>query len=151
MTGYKVLTKQGLKGPFKKSSIYKAVTSAMLPLQARLLEIDSGRYISAAELVGERVEPKAKPEPLHKVDDDTRPHGPGETTKAEPLKFADEAPQPEPQRPQAGETLPKVIFVGKVPLKRAIRLPKSLKARPKLPAAEQAPVGEESDELILTN
>ena len=56
MIGYKVLTKQGLKGPFKKSSILKAITSAQLPLQARLLDLETGRYLSAADLVGEDVE-----------------------------------------------------------------------------------------------
>lgn len=147
MTGYKVLTKQGLKGPFKKSSIYKAVTSAMLPLQARLLEIDTGRYISAAELVGEKVEPKARPS--HKVDDDTRPHDPGQTTKAEPLKLAEDVGEPEPARPEPGQPLPKVVFAGRVPLKKAIKLPPSLKAKPKLPKP-RLPVGEDSDELVLT-
>jgi hypothetical protein len=57
MIGYKVLTKQGLKGPFQKSSILKAITSAMIPLQARLLDLETGRYLSAAELVGERADP----------------------------------------------------------------------------------------------
>ncbi|MCA8946002.1 MAG: hypothetical protein KDB29_07235 [Planctomycetes bacterium] len=54
MIGFKVLTKQGLKGPFKKSSILKAITSAEIPLQARLLDLETGRYLSAAELVGEQ-------------------------------------------------------------------------------------------------
>ena len=54
MIGFKVLTKQGLKGPFKKSSILKAITSAQIPLQARLLGLETGRYLSAAELVGEQ-------------------------------------------------------------------------------------------------
>lgn len=58
MIGYKVLTKQGLKGPYKKSSILKAITSAQIPLQARLLDLETGRYLSAAELVGESVDPE---------------------------------------------------------------------------------------------
>ncbi len=53
MIGFKVLTRQGLKGPFHKSSILKAITTAELPLQARLLDLETGRYLSAAELVGE--------------------------------------------------------------------------------------------------
>jgi hypothetical protein len=53
MIGFKVLTKDGLKGPFKKSSILKAITTAQIPLQARLLDLETGRYLSAAELVGE--------------------------------------------------------------------------------------------------
>jgi hypothetical protein len=60
MIGYKVLTKQGLKGPYKKSSILKAITSAQIPLQARLLDLETGRYLSAAELVGESVDPEAR-------------------------------------------------------------------------------------------
>jgi hypothetical protein len=55
MIGFKVLTKDGLKGPFKKSSILKAITTAQIPLQARLLDLETGRYMSAAELVGEDV------------------------------------------------------------------------------------------------
>ncbi|MHC4841813.1 MAG: hypothetical protein ACYTDT_12825 [Planctomycetota bacterium] len=53
MIGFKVLTRQGLKGPFHKSSILKAITTAELPLQARLLDLETGRYLSAADLVGE--------------------------------------------------------------------------------------------------
>jgi len=60
MIGYKILTKQGLKGPFRKSSILKAITSAQIPLQARLLDLETGRYMSAAELVGESVDPEPK-------------------------------------------------------------------------------------------
>jgi hypothetical protein len=62
MTGFKVLTKQGLKGPFRKSSVLKAITSAMIPLQARLLDLETGRYVSAAELVGESVDPPTTPQ-----------------------------------------------------------------------------------------
>ena len=57
MIGFKVLTKQGLRGPFKKSSIIKAITGAEIPLQARLLDLETGLYLSAAELVGEMVDP----------------------------------------------------------------------------------------------
>jgi hypothetical protein len=63
MIGFKVLTKDGLKGPFKKSSIIKAITAAQIPLQARLLDLETGRYLSAAELVGEFVDSGPKPAP----------------------------------------------------------------------------------------
>jgi hypothetical protein len=67
MIGFKVLTKDGLKGPFKKSSILKAITTAQIPLQARLLDLETGRYLSAAELVGESTDhgpaPAARPKP----------------------------------------------------------------------------------------
>ena len=57
MIGFKVLTKDGLKGPFKKSSILKAITRAEIPLQARLLDLETGRYLSAGDLVGEQPDP----------------------------------------------------------------------------------------------
>lgn len=69
MIGYKVLTKQGLKGPYKKSSILKAITSAQIPLQARLLDLETGRYLSAAELVGENVDPEIPDAPVNFEDD----------------------------------------------------------------------------------
>ncbi|MCA8916410.1 MAG: hypothetical protein KDB90_13450 [Planctomycetes bacterium] len=59
MIGFKVLTKDGLKGPYKKSSILKGITTAQIPLQARLLDLETGRYLSAAELVGEQPDPPA--------------------------------------------------------------------------------------------
>lgn len=58
MIGYKVVTSKGLKGPFKKSSMIKAITSAMVPLQARILELETNRYMYAADLVGESIDPK---------------------------------------------------------------------------------------------
>lgn len=61
MIGFKVLTKHGLKGPFKKSSVLKAITGAMIPLKARLLDLETGRYLSAAELVGEQSDPPSTP------------------------------------------------------------------------------------------
>lgn len=72
MIGFKVLTKDGLKGPFKKSSILKAITTAQIPLQARLLDLETGRYLSAAELVGEQVEgakPAKKPSDITSISD----------------------------------------------------------------------------------
>lgn len=120
MIGYKVLSKDGLKGPFKKSSILKAITSATLPLQARLLDLQTGMYIRAAELVGEEVEKRQgthkEPKPEPKTEDGG-------------LKLAEDAPA------EAEET-PKVIFAGKIPLKR-VRMPKPRK------------LNRESDELEL--
>ncbi|MCZ7606894.1 MAG: hypothetical protein M5U25_12680 [Planctomycetota bacterium] len=62
MIGFKILTKDGLKGPYQKASLLKAITSAQIPLQARLLDLETGKYLSAAELVGEQVDKPAKPE-----------------------------------------------------------------------------------------
>lgn len=63
MIGYKVVTKQGLKGPYQKRSILKAITSAQLPLNARLLDLETGRYLSAAELAGESIDPPKATKP----------------------------------------------------------------------------------------
>jgi hypothetical protein len=76
MIGFKVLTKDGLKGPYKKSSIIKAITAAQIPLQARLLDLETGRYLSAAELVGEAVDNGVKknspaPDGELRLDEDT--------------------------------------------------------------------------------
>ena len=74
MIGFKILAKQGLKGPYRKSSILKAITTAQIPLQARLLDLETGRYMSAAELVGEQLD---QPQPDQqdsgelKLEDDT--------------------------------------------------------------------------------
>lgn len=121
MVGYKVLSKSGLKGPFRKSSIIKAITTAMLPLQARLLDLETGRYLCAAELVGEAIEktPRAKPQP--KSEHHVQPTA--------PLTFADEAKSPQTNttldaHPPA-EPEHRVILTGKTPLltRRAVRLP----------------------------
>jgi hypothetical protein len=113
MIGYKVLSKDGLKGPFKKSSILKAITTATLPLQARLLDLSTGLYIRAAELVGEEIE-KAPPA-LELV-----------------AQVEAESPQPEPAAAAPAvppkEERPRVILSGKVPLKR-VRLPNPRKLR----------------------
>jgi hypothetical protein len=66
MIGFKVLTKHGLKGPFQKSSVIKAITSAQIPLSARLLDLETGTYLYAAELVGEKM--KARPAPPKKLE-----------------------------------------------------------------------------------
>lgn len=87
MIGYKVLTKDGLKGPFKKSSILKAITSAMIPLQARLLDLETGRYLSAAELVGEQVEPAE--EEVEDAGLDTDPFAEDQSEDSNELKLDD--------------------------------------------------------------
>ncbi|MBZ0136206.1 MAG: hypothetical protein K8I27_07530 [Planctomycetes bacterium] len=113
MIGYKVLAKDGLKGPFKKSSILKAITTASLPLQARLLDLQTGMYLRAAELVGEEVEKREsarrEPEPV-----------PAAKPEQGGLKLAEEAGEESP------EETPRVVLVGKIPLKR-VRLPKPRK------------------------
>ncbi|MCA8910443.1 MAG: hypothetical protein KDB82_01965 [Planctomycetes bacterium] len=50
---YKVLVKGELRGPFKESSIINGIRSGMVPLTAKLLDIDSGEYIRARDLVDE--------------------------------------------------------------------------------------------------
>ncbi|MCZ7606895.1 MAG: hypothetical protein M5U25_12685 [Planctomycetota bacterium] len=127
MIGYKVLAKDGLKGPFKKSSILKALTSAMLPLQARLLDLQTGRYIVAAELVGEIIDPPKVPErakALQKADKQAAK----ETLKQmaeQPLKLAEETPA------QVEET-PRVILRGQIPVKQ-LKLPKPRKLSERAP------------------
>jgi hypothetical protein len=119
MIGYKVLSRGGLKGPFKKSSIIKAITSAMVPLQARLLELHTGRYVFAAELVGEQIDlhrvthVQPKPELLKQMAEQPLP-------PSQPLKLAEEAPAEVEETPRV------VLMLGKVPLKKA-RLPKPRK------------------------
>jgi hypothetical protein len=51
--GYKVLVKGELKGPFKESSIINGVRAGMLPLKAKLLDLETGEYIEAQKLVGD--------------------------------------------------------------------------------------------------
>jgi hypothetical protein len=109
MIGYKVLSKEGLKGPFKKSSIVKAITSATLPLQARLLDLSTGRYIFAAELVGEQIDPRETT------------HTPPKQQAEDGLELAEDA------KPEVIET-PRVILKGKIPLKK-LKLPKLPKPR----------------------
>lgn len=52
--GYKVLVKGELKGPFKESTIINGIRAGMLPLTARLLDLETGQYIEARKLVGEK-------------------------------------------------------------------------------------------------
>lgn len=50
---YKVLVKGELRGPFKESSIINGIRSGMVPLGAKLLDIETGDYIKASDLVNE--------------------------------------------------------------------------------------------------
>lgn len=52
MIGFKVMTKQGLRGPFQKSSILKGIETGVVPLKAQLLDLHTNRMIIAADLVG---------------------------------------------------------------------------------------------------
>ncbi|MCA8916409.1 MAG: hypothetical protein KDB90_13445 [Planctomycetes bacterium] len=134
MHGYKVLSKDGLKGPFKKSSILKAITSAMLPLQARLLDLQTGRYVMAAELVGEQIDThhaQPKPEKMTRAD---RP-----AVKEAVKQMANQQLKLDEETPGQVEETPRVILRDKIPLKR-VKLPKPRKL------AEKAP-----EELKLNN
>lgn len=50
---YKVLVKGELKGPFKESSIVNGIRAGMLPLKARLLDLETGKYIEARKLIND--------------------------------------------------------------------------------------------------
>jgi len=141
MIGYKVLSKDGLKGPFKKSSIVKAINSAMLPLQAKLLELDSGRYVFAAELVGEQIDhaAKAKPAPLKKADHPAVKEAVKQMA-SQPLKLAEDTPTPANAASDPEET-PRVILKVPMPLKKArLPMPRKLAQR----AAAAAVLGTEA-------
>jgi hypothetical protein len=59
--GYKVLTKKGLTGPFLKASVLKGIEMGLVPLKAKLYDMESERYVVAADLVGEELDhPPAK-------------------------------------------------------------------------------------------
>jgi hypothetical protein len=59
--GFKVLTKKGLTGPFLKSSVLKGIEMGLIPLKAKLYDMEGERYVVAAELVGEELDlPPAK-------------------------------------------------------------------------------------------
>ncbi len=51
---YKVLVKGELKGPFKESSIINGLRAGMLPLRAKLLDLETGEYLEARKLIGEK-------------------------------------------------------------------------------------------------
>ena len=57
MIGYKVVTKQGLKGPYQKSSILKQPPRAHRPLNAGLLALKTAPSPSAADRAGESRDP----------------------------------------------------------------------------------------------
>jgi hypothetical protein len=118
MIGYKVLCQDGLKGPFKKSSILKAISSAIVPLQARLFELHTGRYVLAAELVGEHIDHTEAAPQLNKTKVDTLKKLAEQPLPA-PLKLAEESPA------QVEET-PRIVLLGKIPLKKA-RMPRPRK------------------------
>jgi hypothetical protein len=50
---YKVLVRGELKGPFKEHSIINGIRSGMVPLGAKLLDVETGDYIKASDLVNE--------------------------------------------------------------------------------------------------
>ncbi|MCC6572554.1 MAG: hypothetical protein IT462_02070 [Planctomycetes bacterium] len=52
MIGFKVMTKDGLRGPFQKSSILKGIETGTVPLKAKLLDLQTNRMITASDLVG---------------------------------------------------------------------------------------------------
>ncbi|MBK9974538.1 MAG: hypothetical protein IPP14_07170 [Planctomycetes bacterium] len=130
MVGLKVLCKDGLKGPFLKSSIVKAITSAMIPLQARLLDLETGRYVCAADLVGEKIDSRQAPKLLREIDPDVTV--PMAQPQAE-LVLAEEA------KPEATPETPRVFLTGKTPLLRnkQVRMPQRRDPRKVLEAAEQ--------------
>ncbi|MEZ5991777.1 MAG: hypothetical protein R3E76_05440 [Planctomycetota bacterium] len=50
---YKILVKGELKGPFKESSIINGIRSGMVPLTAKLQDLETGEYVMARDLVDE--------------------------------------------------------------------------------------------------
>ncbi len=60
MIGFKVMTKDGLRGPFQKASILKAIETGVVPLKAKLLDLQANRMILAADLVGVELDSKAE-------------------------------------------------------------------------------------------
>lgn len=132
MIGFKVLAKDGLKGPFLKRSVIKAITSAVIPLDARLLDLETGKYVSAAELVGEQSERRAAPKLLREVDPDVTV--PMQSAEGPALALADE-PGPVADN---GEK-PRVFLTGKTPLLRnkKVRLPAPRNPRKLLESADE--------------
>ncbi len=110
--GFKVLTKKGLTGPFLKASVLKGIEMGLVPLKAKLYDMEGERYVVAADLVGEELDhapPKAKAAPTKK---------PTGKPKAEAkLEVAAEQPKP-PAKKQV--KLPKVKQLPK-----SIKLPKA--------------------------
>jgi hypothetical protein len=104
--GFKVLTKKGLTGPFLKSSVLKGIEMGLIPLKAKLYDMEGERYVVAADLVGEELD-----------------HPPGRA-KAAPVKKSTGKPKAEAKLELAPEKKP-----GPPP-KKQVKLPKG-KAAPK--------------------
>ncbi len=51
---YKILVKGDLRGPYKESSILNGIRSGMVPLTARLLDLETNQYIKARELISDK-------------------------------------------------------------------------------------------------
>ncbi|MDC1142209.1 hypothetical protein OAU50_03890 [Planctomycetota bacterium] len=50
---FKVVVKGELKGPFKETSIVNGIRSGMVPLGAKLLDMQTNEYITASDLINE--------------------------------------------------------------------------------------------------
>ncbi|MCC6465588.1 MAG: hypothetical protein IT463_09645 [Planctomycetes bacterium] len=48
---YKVIVRGEMKGPFKESSIINGIRAGMLPLSAKLLDLETGQTIEARTLL----------------------------------------------------------------------------------------------------
>lgn len=134
MIGFKVLAKDGLKGPFLKRSVIKAITSAVIPLDARLLDLETGKYVSAAELVGEKSDRRAAPKLLREVDPDVTV--PMQEGQGPALALAEE-----PAAESADK--PRVFLSGKTPLlrrKTSVRMPVPREHRKLLASAAELEV-----------
>jgi len=132
MIGFKILAKDGLRGPFLKRSVLKAITSAVIPLNARLLDLETGKYVSAADLVGETSEARQVPKLLREVDPDVTV--PMQSSAGPALALADE-----PGPVQDNGEKPRVFLTGKTPLLRnkKVRLPAPRNPRKLLESADE--------------
>lgn len=132
MIGFKVLAKDGLKGPFLKRSVIKAITSAVIPLDARLLDLETGKYVSAAELVGEQSDRRSAPKLLREVDPDVTV--PMQQDQGPALTLA-ESTGPKADNGEA----PRVFLTGKTPLLRnkQVRMPARRNPRKLLDGAQE--------------
>ncbi|CAG0956749.1 hypothetical protein PLCT2_00514 [Planctomycetaceae bacterium] len=115
--GFKVLTKKGLTGPFLKASVLKGIEMGLVPLKAKLYDMEGERYVVAADLVGEELDhapPKAKAAPTKK------PTG----------------------KPKAEAKLELAPEKSKAPAKKQVKLPKvkQLPKSIKLPKARESEV-----------
>jgi hypothetical protein len=103
--GFKVLTKKGLTGPFLKASVLKGIEMGLVPLKAKLYDMEGERYVVAADLVGEELD-----------------HSPAKA-KAAPARKSTGRPKAEAKLELAPEK-------PKQPAKKQVKLPKG-KAAPK--------------------